>query len=155
VFRRMMPAFTRAPGPGRSEAVSWPDGSTRPRHPRWTQGGAEGICETSPVDVLDTIDGARRAFEIAGRGCLVRLGEDEPRYATVSEITARLEPHPDATMLLTAVSEAVERYDPSREAAILLEVASGYQVLILSSEGYDYVGGLTFEGYGLLGASRL
>jgi hypothetical protein len=55
-------------------------------------------------------------------------------------------------MLLTAVSEAVERYDPSREAAILLEVASGYQVLILSPEGYDYVGGLTFEGYGLLAA---
>jgi hypothetical protein len=42
------------------------------------------------------------------------------------------------------------------EGAILLEVASGYQVLILSPEGYDYVGGLTFEGYGLLlGASRL
>ena len=47
-------------------------------------------------------------------------------------------------MRLTAVSEAVERYNPDREAAILLEVASGYQVLILSSEGYDYVGGLTF-----------
>jgi hypothetical protein len=120
------------------------------------------------VNIADTIDGARRAFEIAGRGCLVRIGEDEPRYATVAEIAARLEPytpkpvflvhpgvgHPDATMLLTAVSEAVERYDPSREAAILLEVPSGYQVLILSPEGYDYVGGLSFEGYGLLGLSR-
>src|SRR5664279_275490 len=73
------------------------------------------------VNVLDTIDGARRAFEIVGRGCLVRLGEEEPHYAKVEEIAARLEPHPDATMLLTAVSEAVERYDPSREAAILLE----------------------------------
>jgi hypothetical protein len=107
------------------------------------------------VNIADTIDGARQAFRIAGRGCLVRLGDDEPRYATVAEIAARLEPHPDATMLLTAVSEAVERYDPSREAVILLEVASGYQVLILSPEGYDYVGGLTFEGYGILGASRL
>ena len=48
-------------------------------------------------------------------------------------------------------SEAVERYDPSKEAAILLEVASGYQLLILSPEGYDYVGGLTFEGFGLHG----
>jgi len=107
------------------------------------------------VNILDTIDGARRAFEIAGRGCLVRLGEDEPRYATMTEIAARLEPHAETTMLLTAVSEAVERYDPSREAAILLEVASGYQVLILSFEGYDYVGGLTFEGYGLLGPFSL
>jgi hypothetical protein len=83
-----------------------------------------------------------RAFAIAGRDCLVRIGEDEPRYATVSEIAARLEPHPDATMLLTAVSEAVERYDPSTEAVILLETESGFQVLILSPFGWDYVGGL-------------
>ena len=106
------------------------------------------------MNTADTIDGARRAFEIAGRGCLVRLGEEEPHYAKVEEIAARLEPHPDATMLLTAVSEAVEWYDPLGDAAIHLEVASGYQVLILSPEGYDYVGGLTFEGYGLLGQVR-
>jgi hypothetical protein len=107
------------------------------------------------VNIPETIDGARRAFEIAGRGCLVRLGEDEPRYATVTEIAGRLEPHAETTMLLTAVSEAVERYDPASEAVILLDVASGYQVLILRLGGYDYVGGLTFEGYGFFGASRL
>ena len=106
------------------------------------------------MNITDTIDDAKRAFEIAGRGCLVRIGEEEARYATVAEIATRLEPHPDATMLLTAVSEAVERYDPAREAALLLEVPSGYQVLILSREGYDYVGGLTFEGYGLTGLTR-
>jgi hypothetical protein len=99
-------------------------------------------------------NGVQSTFEIAGSGCLVKIGEDEPRYATVAEIAARLEPHSETTMVLTAVSEAVERYDPSTEAAILLETASGYQVLILSPEGYDYVGGLTFEGYGLLGLTR-
>jgi len=26
------------------------------------------------VNISDTIDGARRAFELAGRGCLVRIG---------------------------------------------------------------------------------
>jgi hypothetical protein len=67
-------------------------------------------------------------------GRLVRLGVDEPCHATMAQIATRLEPHPDALMLLTAVGEAVERYDPSREAAILLEVPSGHQVLILSSE---------------------
>jgi hypothetical protein len=72
------------------------------------------------------------------------MGEDEARYATVAEIAARLEPHEDATMLLTAVSEAVERYDPSTEAVILLETDSGFQVLILSRKGWDYVGGLDF-----------
>jgi hypothetical protein len=96
------------------------------------------------VNILDTIDDARRAFAIAGRSCLVRMGEDEPRYATVAEVTARLEPHAETTMLLTAVSEAVERYDPSTEAVILLETDSGFQVLILSLHGWDYVGGLEF-----------
>jgi len=56
------------------------------------------------VNIVDMIAGARRAFELAGRGCLVRMGEDGPGYATVSEIAARLEPHENATMLLTAVS---------------------------------------------------
>lgn len=96
------------------------------------------------MNIADTIDGARQAFEIAGRGCLIRIGEDEPCYAKVEEIAARLEPYREATMLLTAVSEAVERYDPSTEAVILLETAVGFQVLILSPEGYDYVGGLDF-----------
>jgi hypothetical protein len=106
------------------------------------------------MNIHAAIDDAKRSFDLVGRGLLVRHGEDEPRYATVAEIAAALEPHPDATMLLTAISEAVERYDPATEAAVLLEVPSGYQVLILSPEGYDYVGGLTFEGYGLLGLVR-
>jgi hypothetical protein len=78
------------------------------------------------VNIADTIDDARRGFAIAGRGCLVRMGEDEPRYATVAEIAARLEPHADATMLLTAVSEAVERYDPTRDVGprTLIEATS-------------------------------
>ena len=73
------------------------------------------------MNIADTIDSARQAFKIAGRGCLVRFGEDEPRYATVAEIAARLEPHEDATMLLTAVSEGVERYNPLTEAGIHLD----------------------------------
>jgi hypothetical protein len=73
------------------------------------------------VNIADAIDDARRGFEIAGRGCVVRIGEDEPRYATVAEIAARLEPHEDATMLLTAVSEGVERYNPLTEAGIHLD----------------------------------
>ena len=62
------------------------------------------------MNISAAIQDAKRSFELVGRGCLVRHGEDEPRYATVTEIAAALEPHPDATMLLTAVSEAVERY---------------------------------------------
>lgn len=96
------------------------------------------------MNIADTIDDARRAFEIAGRGCLVRMAEDETRYTTVAEVTPRLEAHAETTMLLTAVSEAVERYDPANEAVILLETDSGFQVPILSPYGWDYVGGLEF-----------
>lgn len=38
-------------------------------------------------------------------------------------------------MLVTAVSEAVERYDPSSEAVLLIETASAFQVLILTPQG--------------------
>jgi hypothetical protein len=49
------------------------------------------------MNILDTIDSARQAFEIAGRNCLVRIGEDQQHDATVAEIAARLEPHPFRT----------------------------------------------------------
>ena len=47
-------------------------------------------------------------------------------------------------MLFTAVSDAGERHDPSTGAVIFLETDSGFQVLILGSRGWDYVGGLEF-----------
>ena len=60
-------AFTRVSWPAWSEAAPSRGGSTRCRSPRRLRRGAEGICETSPVDILDTIDDARRAFEVAGQ----------------------------------------------------------------------------------------
>jgi hypothetical protein len=66
--------------------------------------------------VKDALERARRAYQRAGRGCIVstRTGE-EPRYATMTELAGRLGPEDDMLMLLTAVSEAVERYDPATE----------------------------------------
>jgi hypothetical protein len=64
---RAVPVFMRALGPRRSEAVSSGDGSTPRRGLAGLRVVAEGICETSPVDILDTIDDARRAFEVAGQ----------------------------------------------------------------------------------------
>jgi hypothetical protein len=47
------------------------------------------------VNIADTIDDARRSFAIAGRGCLVRIREDEPRYATVATTaSSRIDPFP-------------------------------------------------------------
>jgi hypothetical protein len=37
-----------------------------PPKPRRMRRGADGICETSPMNIANTIDGARSTFEIAG-----------------------------------------------------------------------------------------
>lgn len=94
------------------------------------------------MNVADTVDRARYAVAIAGPGCLVRIGEDEPRYATVAEIAARLGPEDDMLMLLTAISEAVERYNPEREAVVMIESERGFEVSIVTTTGCESVGGL-------------
>jgi hypothetical protein len=85
--------LTVASGPAWSEAASSRDGSTRPRSPPPDSLWCQAICETCPVNIADTIDGARRAFEIAGRGCLVWIGENEPRYVTVAEVASHAHVH--------------------------------------------------------------
>jgi hypothetical protein len=65
---------------------------------------------------------------------------------TPREIAARLEPHEDATTLVTAVSEAVEHYDPLTEAVILLVTDKTFLVLILGREGGITSAGSTSRG---------
>ena len=60
---REEPTFTRASGPRRSDTASSGDGSTRSGRPRRISCGAEGICETSPVNIADTIDGANSPWK--------------------------------------------------------------------------------------------
>jgi hypothetical protein len=43
-----------------------------------------------------------------------------------------------------AVSEAVERYDPLTEAVLLLETARAFEVMIVSPDGWESIGGLDF-----------
>ncbi len=88
----------------------------------------------------------RLAYERVGRGCIVstRRGE-EPRYATVTELAARLGPEEDMLMLLTAISDAVERYNPEKEAVVMIDSEKGFEVSIVSSSGTESVGGLLSE----------
>jgi len=95
--------------------------------------------------VNDALDSARIAYERAGRGCIVSLRSEEPRYATVTEMAARLDAEVDSTMLLTAITEAVERYDPAREAVVVIESEKGFEVSILSASGSESVGGLFYN----------
>ena len=71
--------------------------------------------------MTDTIRHAREGFRMVGRGCIVANMGVEPRYATVSQLVGRLDPLPEAKMLITAISEAVEKYQPEEEAVIVLE----------------------------------
>lgn len=94
----------------------------------------------------DAIERARLAYERAGRGCIIstRRGE-EPRYATVTELAGRLGPEDDMLMLLTAISEAVERYNPESEAVVMIESEKGFEVSIVTASGSESVGGLFYD----------
>jgi len=101
--------------------------------------------ETARRVVNEALENARLNYERAGRGCIVSLRSEEPRYATVTELAARLDAEADSTMLLTAISEAVERYDPEREAVVVVESEKGFEVSILSASGSESVGGLFYN----------
>jgi len=79
----------------------------------------------------DGIRRARLAFEIAGRGCIVARPEAEPRYTTVNELAGRRGEIPEAKMLLTAISEAVETYCPNEEAVLVLETENAINVIVI------------------------
>ena len=93
----------------------------------------------------DALDRARLAYQRAGRGCIVSLFKGDARYATMAEMAARLGPEVDSTMLLTAISDAVERYNPETEAVVLIESEKGFEVLIISASATESVGGLFCE----------
>jgi hypothetical protein len=97
----------------------------------------------------DVIEGARLGFEKAGHGCVVALLVMEARYATVNEIAGRLTAHRDATVLLAAISEAVESYDPAAEAVVVLETASKIDVIIVGSGEPQRVSGVEFRPFGV------
>lgn len=63
----------------------------------------------------------------------------------MTELAARLGPEDDMLMLLTAISEAVERYDPKSEAVIMIETEKGFEVSIISASGSESVGGLFYD----------
>lgn len=84
----------------------------------------------------EAFERARLAYECAGRGCIVSLAkEDVVRYTTVSELAGRLGPEEDMLMLLTAISDAVERYDPKREAVVMIQTERGFEVSIVTPTG--------------------
>ena len=95
--------------------------------------------------MTDTIRHAHEGFNIVGRGSMVAGIGPEPRYATVSQLVGRLDAFPEAKMLITAISEAVESYDPEEEAVLVLETEHAIHVLILGPEGLqEIVGGIDF-----------
>jgi hypothetical protein len=63
----------------------------------------------------------------------------------VTELAARLGPEDDMLMLLTAISEAVERYDPKGEAVTVIESEKGFEVSIVTAYGRERVGGLFYD----------
>ena len=93
----------------------------------------------------DALERARLAYERTGRGCIVSLRRGEPRYATMTELAGRLGPEADMLMLLTAISDAVERYDPERDAVLMIQTEKGFEVSIVTPTGSEPAGGLFYD----------
>ena len=106
----------------------------------------DSVVHPVTVEMMtDTIRHAREGFRLVGRGCMVAGIGPEPRYATVSQLVGRLDAFPEAKMLITAISEAVERYQPEEEAVIVLETEHAINVMILGPRGVEeIVGGIDF-----------
>lgn len=83
-------------------SIHHPAGPKRSGAPVTAEGGEAE--ETARCVVNDALESARLAYERTGRGCIVSLRSEEPRYATVAELAARLDAEADSTMLLTAIS---------------------------------------------------
>jgi hypothetical protein len=61
------------------------------------------------------------------------------------ELAARLGPEADMLMLLTGISDAVERHKPESEAVVMIESEKGFEVSIVTASGSESVGGLFIE----------
>jgi hypothetical protein len=47
--------------------------------------------------------------------------------------------------VLTAISEAVNRYVPEREAVVVIPTEKVFEVSIVTPNGYDLIGGLLYD----------
>jgi hypothetical protein len=93
------------------------------------------------VDNADLLERARQGFEIAGRGVLVQLRNEELRYAPIEEMKAKLAEARAEPDLLTAVIYASSKYDPKWEAVLFTEEIEGFMVFIVRTSGAEAVGG--------------
>jgi hypothetical protein len=97
------------------------------------------------VKRAELIDRAARAYEVAGRGVVVRLMEDvEPRYAPREEIKARLVEEKADPGLLVAVLMAVDKYEPRWQAVYLLEQEECCTVTLVSHNRSEAVGSVSW-----------
>ena len=70
---------------------------------------------------------ARAGFLVAGRGVAVIFDDQEGvRYSTIEDLRGALAKAPELEGLIEVVREAVETYDPEREAVVL---ESGYDAV--------------------------
>jgi hypothetical protein len=67
--------------------------------------------------------------------CISRFSKHESLRSGGQELAARLDADADSTMLLTAISDAVERYDTECEAVVMIESEKGFEVSVVTPTG--------------------
>jgi hypothetical protein len=81
----------------------------------------------------ELIERAARAYEVAGRGVVVKLMEDvEPRYVPVDEVKASIVREKADPGILFGVLYGCDKYEPRWQAVYLLEQEDCCTVTLLS-----------------------
>ncbi len=97
--------------------------------------------------VLTLWERARVAYAQAGRGMVVSFeaDTDDTRYVLPSEIVEQLGGEPAFGDLVAAMCWAAASYDPETEAAVAIEDAEGWSVLIVREDGAQIIGTFVFR----------
>ncbi|HEX7550642.1 MAG TPA: hypothetical protein VF579_08720 [Candidatus Methylomirabilis sp.] len=88
---------------------------------------------------------AREGFRIAGRGVLVMFDdEDLERYSTIEDLREVLGKAPELAGLVQVAADAVETYDPEREAVVLESRYEAVNVILVRETEVVTLGTLVF-----------
>jgi hypothetical protein len=93
----------------------------------------------------DLHDFAREGFRSAGRGVVVTFDDQEDvRYSTIEELRGALAKAPELAGLFEVAANAVETYDPEREAVVLESRYEAVGVILVRETEVVTLGTLAF-----------
>jgi hypothetical protein len=88
---------------------------------------------------------SREGFRSAGRGVVVTFDDrDDMRYSTIEDLRGTLDAAPELAELIQVAADAVETYDPEREAVVLESRYEAVSVILVRETEVVTLGSLVF-----------